>query len=93
MLRERFTARRGMVAVEVLPARFLEEAYALKERGEGWRLPELLVSVPMWWLKQFAEHFTPVSDLGVVQTTLSYTDELGLQPPHNQEQIVEAAIL
>jgi CRISPR-associated endonuclease/helicase Cas3 len=92
-LRERFTARRGMVAVEVLPARFLEEAYALKERGEGWRLPELLVSVPMWWLKQFAEHFTPVSDLGVVQTTLSYTDELGLQPPHNQEQIVEAAIL
>lgn len=92
-LREHFTARRGMVAVEVLPARFLEEAYALKERGEGWRLPELLVSVPMWWLKQFTQHFMPVSDLGVVQTTLSYNDELGLQPPHNQEQIVEAAIL
>nr|BAL57693.1 metal dependent phosphohydrolase [uncultured Acetothermia bacterium]BAL59377.1 metal dependent phosphohydrolase [Candidatus Acetothermum autotrophicum] len=92
-LRERFTARRGMVTVEVLPARFLEEAYMLKECDEGWRLPELLVPVPLWWFRQFAQHFRPVSDLNVVQTTLSYNDEFGLHPPHHQEQSVEAAIL
>jgi len=92
-LRERFTARRGMVSVEVLPAQFLEESYALKERGELWRLPELLVPVPIWWFKEFAERFSPISDLGVVQTTLAYDAELGLQPPYDQFQIAEAAII
>ena len=78
-LRSRFTARRGMVSVEVLPAQFLEEAYRLKEEGKGWQLPELLVPVPIWWLKVFAEQFSPVSDLGVVQTMLAYDAELGLR--------------
>jgi CRISPR-associated endonuclease/helicase Cas3 len=78
-LRERFTARRGMVTVEVLPARFVEEAYQLKEQGELWRLPELLVPVPIWWFKGFSEQFSPISDLGVVQTTLTYDAELGLR--------------
>ncbi len=80
-LRSRFTARRGMVSVEVLPERFLREAYELKERGELWQLPELLVPVPIWWFKEFAERFSPISDLGVVQTTLAYDAELGLHPP------------
>lgn len=77
-MRRRFTARRGTVSVEVLPDRFLQEAYRLTEQKESWRLPELLVPVPIWWLKEFANHFSPVSDLGVVQTTLAYDDELGL---------------
>jgi len=77
-LRQRFTARRGTVSVEVLPEPFLEEAYGLKERGEGWKLPELLVPVPVWWLQQVPEMFTPLSDLGVVQTALPYDPELGL---------------
>lgn len=89
-LRERFTARRGEVSVDVLPAQFLQEAYALKECGEGWRLPELLVPVPIWWLKQFAQHFSPVSDLGVVQTTLAYNRNLGLQLSPDQEQSIVA---
>jgi CRISPR-associated endonuclease/helicase Cas3 len=80
-LRERFTARRGMVTVEVLPAQFVEEAYRLKEQGELWRLPELLVPVPIWWFKEFSEQFSPISDLGVVQTMLTYDAELGLHPP------------
>jgi CRISPR-associated endonuclease/helicase Cas3 len=81
VLRERFTARRGMVTVEVLPAQFVEEAYQLKEQGELWRLPELLVPVPIWWFREFSEQFSPISDLGVVQTMLTYDAELGLHPP------------
>jgi len=80
-LRERFATRRGMVSVEVLPAQFCEEAYALRDRGEGWRLPELLVPVPIGWLKAFAEKFSQVADLGVIQTTLPYDAQIGLQLP------------
>ncbi len=83
-LRGCFTARRGMVSVEALPARFLEEGYALKERGEGWRLPELLVPVPIWWIKVLAEQFSPISDLDVVQTELAYDAALGLQLSHDR---------
>ncbi len=78
VLRERFTARRGMVSVEVIPQQFVEEAYRLKEQGEGWRLPELLVPVPIWWFKQFPDAFSPISDLGLVQSSLAYDPELGL---------------
>lgn len=92
-LRERFTARRGMVSIEVLPAQFLEEAYQLKKQSDGWRLPELLVPVPIWWLKQFAEHFSPVSDLGVVQTALTYNAELGLLLFPDQERSVASGII
>jgi len=91
-LRERFTARRGMVSVEVLPAQFLGEAYKLKEQGGFWRLPELLVSVPIWWMKEFAEQFSPISDLGVVQTMLAYDPELGLQPCHDRLQTANTII-
>lgn len=79
-MRSRFTARRGQVSVEVLPAKFLEEAYEFKERGEGWRLPELLVPVPVYWLKH-TEFFTPVEDLRCIQTTLKYSEQLGLVSP------------
>lgn len=79
-LRERFTARRGMVTVEVLPERFLEEACGLKKQGEGWKLVELLVPVPLWWFRQFPEKFSPISDLGLVVAELPYT-ELGLSAP------------
>ena len=92
-LRERFTARRGMVSVEVLPAQFVEEGYTLKQQGEGWRLAELLVPVPIWWFKQLAQHFSPVADLGVVQTTLAYNAELGLQLSPDQERSIASGII
>lgn len=92
-LRERFTARRGTVSIEVLPNQLLEEAYTLKEQGQGWRLPELLVPVPIWWLKQFAESFSPVSDLALIQTTLKYDTELGLQLSPDQERSVASGII
>ena len=84
-LRSRFATRRGMVSVEVLPAQFLEEAYRLKEESEGWRLPELLVPVPIWWFKGFAGRFTANSELGVVQTDLAYNPGLGLETPTQVE--------
>jgi CRISPR-associated endonuclease/helicase Cas3 len=90
-LRERFTARRGMVTVEVLPAQFVEEADQLKEQGELWRLPELLVPVPIWWFREFAGCFAPNSDLRVIQADLPYTEALGAAVPARIEG--SAAIL
>jgi CRISPR-associated endonuclease/helicase Cas3 len=83
-MRERFTARRGQVSVEVLPIAFVQEAYELKEHGEGWRLPELLVPVPAYWLKR-ASFFTPIEDLHCIQTTLEYSQELGLVAPSTEQ--------
>lgn len=80
-MRSRFTARRGQVSVEVLPADFIQEAYELCERDEGWRLPELLVPVPVYWLTQ-AEFFRPMEDLRCIQTILEYDNELGLAPKY-----------
>jgi len=85
-MRALFTARRGTLSVEVLPAQFVEEAYALKERGEGWRLPELLVPVPIYWLRQ-SEFFSYASDLGCIQTLLPYDADYGLQAPTDQSQV------
>jgi CRISPR-associated endonuclease/helicase Cas3 len=78
-MRTRFTARRGMVSVEVLPAQFKEEAERFRETGSGWRIPELLVPVPMYWLRH-TEFFA--QGLGYIETSLSYDPEYGLEPPH-----------
>jgi CRISPR-associated endonuclease/helicase Cas3 len=91
VLRERFTARRGMVTVEVLPVQFVEEAYQLKEQGELWRLPELLVPVPIWWFREFAGCFDSDSDLRVIRADLPYTEALGATVPARIEG--SAAIL
>jgi len=85
-MRVLFTARRGTLSVEVLPAQFVEEAYDLKEKGEGWRLPELLVPVPIYWLRQ-SEFFSYASDLGCIQTLLPYDADYGLQAPTDQSQV------
>jgi CRISPR-associated endonuclease/helicase Cas3 len=92
-LRERFTARRGMVTVEVLPAQFVEEAYQLKEQGELWRLPELLVPVPIWWFRVCAEQFSSLSDLHITQTTLAYDEERGLARPSGAALFPSGVIL
>lgn len=77
-MRARFTARRGTVSVEVLPEQFVQEAYQLREAGEGWRMPELLVPVPIYWLKRYADAFEPSRDLGVFITSLEYNPQEGL---------------
>ncbi len=78
-MRERFTARRGMISVEVLPHGYVQEALQLKERGEGWRLPELLVPVPVYWLIEAPDAFEELADLRVRQTSLPYDAERGLR--------------
>jgi len=85
-MRQRFTARRGHITVEVLPCIFRDEAYAFKDSGEGWRLPELLVPVPIYWFRQQPSAFTPLKDLGCYQTTLPYDPELGLCPPDGESE-------
>lgn len=77
-MRARFTTRRGTVSVEVIPAQFVQEAYQLLEAGEGWRMPELLVPVPVYWLKRYADAFQPSRDLGVFITNLGYNPQEGL---------------
>jgi len=85
-MRALFTARRGTLTMDVLPAKFVEEAYDLKEKGEGWRLPELLVPVPIYWLRQ-SEFFSSASDLGCIQTLLPYDANYGLQAPADRSQV------
>ncbi|MBT9252204.1 MAG: CRISPR-associated helicase Cas3' [Brockia lithotrophica] len=90
-MRARFATRRGVVSIEVLPECFLKEAYDLREGEEGWRLPELLVPVPIYWLK-VGEYFAPASDLKVVITYLPYT-ELGLEMPEQGKVLPGAVVL
>jgi CRISPR-associated endonuclease/helicase Cas3 len=84
-MQQKFTARRGLISVEVLPCVFRDEAYEFKNAGEGWRIPELLVPVPIYWLKQQPSAFTPLKDLGCYETTLPYDAELGLCPPEEDD--------
>lgn len=91
-MRSRFTARRGHVSVEVLPAELVQEAYQLRERDEVWRLPELLVPVPAYWLTR-SEFFTPLEDLGCIQTTLEYNSEQGLMPYHQGQEVPTYAFI
>ncbi|MCS7173484.1 MAG: CRISPR-associated helicase Cas3' [Armatimonadetes bacterium] len=91
-MRARFTARRGMVSVEVLPKVFTDKAYRLRENGQGWKIPELLVSIPIYWLQQ-REFFAPMEDLRCLQTTLSYDSEFGLQAPDEMGEAISGLIL
>jgi len=86
-MRARFSARRGMVSVEVLPVQFREEVDRFRETGERWRIPELLVPVPIYWLRQ-REFFTPVPDLGCIETSLHYDSEYGLEAPGEGEAAI-----
>lgn len=80
-MRARFTARRGDLSLDVLPQAFQDEVYRLLEERKGWRLVELLVPVPIWWLRAYPEHFSFPADLGLPVTDLPYDRELGLLPP------------
>ncbi|HBT47363.1 MAG TPA: CRISPR-associated helicase/endonuclease Cas3 [Peptococcaceae bacterium] len=84
-MQKKFTTRKGQLSVEVLPQALKDEAFALKERDELWRLVELLVPVPVYWLPAFSHWFSPLSDLGVFLTDLPYSEEMGLMPPGEGE--------
>ena len=90
-MRALYATRRGVVSIEVLPECFLEEAYDFRERKEGWRLPELLVPVPIYWLK--TGKFSPTSDLKVMIANFPYNTELGLEVPEQGKNLPSAVIL
>ena len=77
-LRSRFATRNHPMSVEVLPQQFVEEALALKEKKALWRLPELLVPIPINWLAIRSDLFTPSAELGVMLTQFPYDTALGL---------------
>ncbi len=79
-MRQRFTARRGVVSIEVIPEQFVQEAYAMRQAGEGWKMVELLLPVPIYWLRRFPEMFTPSTDLGVYIAHSKYNERVGLLP-------------
>ncbi len=55
------------------------------ERGEKWRLVELMVPVPVYWVFGYLkEWFYSSEDLGVYVTSLPYSRELGLEPPDKE---------
>lgn len=91
-MQRRFSTRRGVVSVDVLPLPFLQEAYELRQRRTTWRLPELLVSVPYWWTAQFRDYFMPCADLGVPTTSLPYDAFVGLSHPTTVAGSVDASL-
>ncbi|MEW6771607.1 MAG: CRISPR-associated helicase Cas3' [Bacillota bacterium] len=84
-MRAKFTTRRGPLSIEVLPEVFRDEAFAFIERNERWRLVELLVPVPVYWLAMYAEWFSLSADLDCYITVLPYSEEVGLSPPGEGE--------
>ncbi|MDK2882207.1 MAG: CRISPR-associated endonuclease/helicase Cas3 [Bacillota bacterium] len=84
-MRAKFTTRRGQLSLEVLPGDLKDEAFEFMERNERWRIVELLVPVPIYWLAAFSEWFSPLPDLGCFLTELPYSKEIGLAPPGKEE--------
>jgi len=84
-MRARFTTRKGHLSVDVLPEAFQDEAFTLVEQGQRWRLVELLVPVPIYWIVVHAEWFSPSADLHCYTTALPYDTEVGLAAPGQEE--------
>jgi CRISPR-associated endonuclease/helicase Cas3 len=80
-MQRRFCTRRGVVQVDVIPKKYVQEAYELRQNRALWRLAELLVSVPYWWTQEFSACFTPCTDLGVLETSLPYDETVGISYP------------
>jgi CRISPR-associated endonuclease/helicase Cas3 len=80
-MQRRFSTRRGVVQVDVIPKKYVQEAYELRQNRALWRLAELLVSVPYWWTQEFSACFTPFTDLGVLETSLPYDETVGISYP------------
>lgn len=91
-MRARFTARRGAISVDVLPIEFEAHARELRESGNAWRIPELLVPVPIYWLRD-RELFLSEGELSCIVTTLPYDSEYGVRPAPGRGQAIPGLIL
>ena len=88
----RFTARRGTISIDVLPAEFMDEACQLVEKKEHWRLPELLVPVPIYWIRTFRDRFTFAHDLNLLIANLCYSFDEGLVLP-NDDSLASGGVI
>lgn len=88
----RFTARRGTISIDVLPAEFVDEACQLVEKKEHWRLPELLVPVPIYWIRTFRDRFTFAHDLNLLIANLCYSFDEGLVLP-NDDSLASGGVI
>lgn len=74
-LKKRFFTRLSKILREdIVPWDFREEAYYMIENKEKWRIPEIMVSIPSYWLKNTKiEYITP----SIAAAEIVYSSELG----------------
>ncbi|AEH51233.1 CRISPR-associated helicase/endonuclease Cas3 [Pseudothermotoga thermarum] len=92
-MRRRFSTRKGQLSIDVLPAKFFDEARKLMETNQSWQIVEYLVPVPIGWLYAYKDWFQPISDLSCFQVDLEYDQKLGLLPPSKDKMPSNMEIL
>ncbi|MGC8893234.1 MAG: CRISPR-associated helicase Cas3' [candidate division WOR-3 bacterium] len=75
---EQRLTRKGMLTVEVIPRKFEAEACTLVEQKQSWKLSEIMVSVPWWWVK---DRGTPGPTPWSTIADIDYEDNLGAIKP------------
>ncbi len=74
-MRKRFFTRETSVITEsVVPCKFRDEVENYIEEGKTWKIPELMVSIPVWWLNEIPkEHITSYVSVADIE----YSKDLG----------------
>ena len=83
--RSRFITRKGMISVDVIPEKFVQEAYRLIDEGKKWRLVELTLPIHWYWTKIWPDRFVPLSDLGYIVAQMDYDSNKGLINPSQED--------
>ena len=91
-IRGRFITRKGMLSIDVIPEQFLNEAYKFVEEDKRWKIVELTVPVPIYWIKVYTGYFYPDSGLHYTITKLKYNEDRGLIHPEEHEEMDETPI-
>ncbi|MEO0181730.1 MAG: CRISPR-associated helicase Cas3' [candidate division WOR-3 bacterium] len=86
---EQRLTRKGNLTVEVIPKRFVTEAYKLVEQKQSWKLPEIMVPVPWWWLKN---RITQGPTSWSLIADIDYDDVLGAIKPKTEDPTDDCAI-
>lgn len=90
--RSRFITRKGIFSIDIIPETFLQEAFELLEQEKRWKLVELTLPVPGYWVKIWSQYFYPSEDLGYVITKMEYNSNVGLKVLEKGNQIIESEI-
>ncbi len=86
---EQRLTRKGMLTLEVIPKRFETEACTLVEQNQSWKLSEIMVPVPWWWVKnRVTRGPTPLSLIA----DIDYDDNIGAIKPNSEDPSDDYAI-